>query len=218
MTGIPCIPGTSGWRECDMEVGEFNQMQCLLWLIQTAKFSRANVHWSSMKILHVLLQKKPKISPQTRPASCPFHRMRKRSSQQGPRSCGFCLPRISGFSLWRGVDSPRSICTDHMKQYPLLRRGKKIAYHPTPLLPGPDLPPGHRAVTVKFPTIEKEESTLTTEGLWLLQGPPLTQFPLLSLALRPHCPSSSPPPQGWSGKESPSLIPLNVPPLPPPHH
>ena len=128
-----------------------------------------------MKILHVLLQKKPKISPQTRPASCPFHRMRKRSSQQGPRSCGFCLPRISGFSLWRGVDSPRSICTDHMKQYPLLRRGKKIAYHPTPLLPGPDLPPGHRAVTVKFPTIEKEESTLTTEGLWLLQGPPGVQ-------------------------------------------
>ena len=103
--------------------------------------------------------------------------MRKRSSQQGPRSCGFCLPRISGFSLWRGVDSLRSICTDHMKQYPLLRRGKKIAYHPTPLLPGPDLPPGHRAVTVKFPTIEREESTLTTEGLWLLQGPPAHPVP-----------------------------------------
>lgn len=72
--------------------------------------------------------------------------------------------------------------------------------------------------SLKFPIIEREESTETTEGLRLLQGPPLTQFPLLSLALRPHCPSSSPPPQGWSGKESPSLIPLNVPPLPPPHH
>ena len=125
------------------------------------------------------------------------------------------LPRaledFSGEEQTRGEGRrPRSICTDYMKQYPLLRRGKKIAYHPTPLLPGPDLPPGHRAVTVKFPTIEKEESTLTTEGLWLLQGPPLTQFPLLSLALQPHCPSSSPPPQGWSGKESPSLIPLNA--------
>lgn len=48
-----------------MEVGEFTQMQCLLWIIQTAKFSRANSHLSSMTILHILLQKKPKISPQT---------------------------------------------------------------------------------------------------------------------------------------------------------
>lgn len=105
------------------------------------------------------------------------------------------------------MDSPRSNCTDHMKQYPLLRRGKKIAYHPTPLLPGPDLPPGHRAVTVKFPIIEREESTLTTEGLRLLQGPrspssPFFHLPSGHTVLPPHRL-----PRGGQGKKAPPSSP-----------
>lgn len=54
-----------------MEVREFTQMQCLLWIIQTAKLSRASSRLSSMTILHVLLQKKPKISL-TRPSILPI--------------------------------------------------------------------------------------------------------------------------------------------------
>lgn len=71
----------------------------------------------------------------------------------------------------------------------------------------------------EVPTIEREESTETTEGLRLLQGPPLTQFPLSSLALRPHCPPPHHLPRGGQGKKALPLIPLNaLSPLPPPHH
>lgn len=106
------------------------------------------------------------------------------------------------------MDSLRSICTDHMKQYPLLRRGKKIAYHPTPLLPGPDLPPGHRAVTVKFPTIERERvhtnnrRAMAASGAPRSPSSPFSHLPSGHTVLLPHHL-----PRGGQGKKAPPSSP-----------
>ena len=97
--------------------GEPTQTQCLLWIIQTAKFSGDNVHLSSMTILHVPLQKKAEICPQTSPASSPFPRRGKLTAQQGPRVDPEvpCVPSAK-MSGWKRADSLRSICTDLAKQ------------------------------------------------------------------------------------------------------
>lgn len=97
--------------------GKPTQMQCSLWIIQTAKFSGDNVHLSLMTILHVPLQKKAYSSPQTSPASSPFPRRRNLTAQQGPRVDPEvpCVPSAK-MSGWKRADSLRNICTDLAKQ------------------------------------------------------------------------------------------------------
>lgn len=148
--------------------------------------------------LHVPQQRQAKISPRTSPVSCLFPKRRKLSPQQRP-----WVPsaKVSGSNLWKVADCPGSTDMDL----------ERMSQHPTPLFPRPD-PPKARGSHLAILISRRGEHAIGGLGLNPEPTPtPQPGAPLLSTALQPHSPT--PPPQGLSGTEGPSFIPLNVPPL-----
>lgn len=95
MTGIPGTPGTSSVEKGRHGVREPTQMQCLLWVNQTAKFS-VDVHLSLMTILYTPSKGRPRSS--LKPAQPLAHYPKEEKSPSGTK----VRPRSPLGSLCKG--------------------------------------------------------------------------------------------------------------------